>query len=267
MNSSLRFDPIFPAHAIERCSATIVFDQPLPQKIWSSVRTRHRDRLLGAGLLAGPPTVGMQIDISTGRIVPIEGDGPGSYVTSNRAETLTLASNQINLTTTLYTRWLNFEATLNKLFIPLVADYSAVVSISAIQLEYNDRFIWSGTWDNFSSDSLLHHQGGLFAARPAKAGQWHCHSGWVETPEPGKRRLINVNIDTGSTAVPNSGVPGPSIGIRTVIQDGIILLSSQTASNWYNESDVVPILRQEHTDLKDLLRQIISSAMAEKIGL
>ena len=261
------FDPIFPAHAIERCSVTIVFDQDLPQKIMSSLRATHRVRLSGAGLQDGPPAVGLRFDVATGNVVPLGGDGPTSYVTADRGTTITLAPNQVNLTTTLYTRWANFEGTLGKLLMPLVADYSNTVSISAIQLEYTDRFIWSGTWEDFDSSEVLAMPGDLVATRPASARQWHCHSGWFDFPASGKRRLYNVNIDTAAAVAANSMVAKPSLGIRTLIQDGIFVVSTPAAPNWFAEGDVVPVLRQQHSDLKDLLRQIISPTMAQKIGL
>jgi hypothetical protein len=267
MSTSPHFDPIFAAHAIERCSATIVFDQALPQKIMSSLRTAHRARLLGAGLQDGPPMVGMKFDVATGNVVPLGGDGPVSYTTSDRGTTITLAPNQVNLTTMLYTRWAPFEGMLSKLLIPLIAEYSNTVSISAIQLDYTDRFIWSGTWDDFDSSTVLTLPGELVAARPARARQWHSHSGWFDFLAPGKRRLYNVNIDTAVAVVPNSVVSKPSLAILTVIQDGVFVVPPRAAPDWFAEGDVVPALRQQHFDLKDLLRQIISSTMAQKIGL
>jgi uncharacterized protein (TIGR04255 family) len=268
MSSSLQFDPIYPAHAIERCAVTVIFDQVVPQKILSSLRATHRSRLLEAGLTDGPPVLGMQIDISTGKVIPVEGDGPISFVTSNRGTTVTLAPNQINLTTVLYTRWVHFEATLDKILMPLVSDYSTSVSVYAVQLDYLDRFIWSGTWENFDAHKLLLPQGELVAARPLRVSQqWHCHSGWFETPTPGKRRLINVNLDIASAAVANSGVLKPSIGILTVMQDGSVVIPPHTKPNWFAENEIMPILRQQHSDLKDLLRSIISTSMAQQIGL
>ena len=267
MSSPLRFDPIFPAHAIERCSATVVFDQAVPQKIFSSFRETHRARLLGAGLVDGPQTVGMKFDLLTGNVVPIGGDGPISYVTPDRGTTVTIVPNQVNLTNIQYTRWAHFEAALTKLLIPLVTDYSQSVSISAVQLDYLDRFIWSGTWDNFDSTKLLIPAGDFVAARPARAAQqWHSHSGWFEVPAPGKRRLVNVNIDTASATL-NAVLNRPSIGILTLIQDGVIVVPPHTSPDWIDEAGVIPILRQQHLELKDLLRQIIIPEMAKQIGL
>ena len=268
MSSSPRFDPIFPAHAIERCSATVVFDQALPQKILSNVQNIHRARLLGSGLVEGPQAMGLQFDFVTGNVVPLMGGGPVSYVTADKGTTITLAPNQINLATLLYTRWGHFEAAIVKFLMPLVHDFSQSVSITAVQLDYLDRFVWTGTWDNFDSTTLLNPPGELVAAMPARARQqWHSHSGWFEISAPGKRRLFNVNVDVASATIANAIGSRPSVGILTLIQDGVVAIPPRAAPDWIAEGDVIPIWRQQHSDLKDLLKTIISLPMAQRIGL
>jgi hypothetical protein len=49
MADAPRFDPIFPAHAIERCGITVVFREPLPERPFgravASGRRRHKKRV------------------------------------------------------------------------------------------------------------------------------------------------------------------------------------------------------------------------------
>lgn len=258
-----RFEPIFPAHAIEQCVATAIFDQPLPPKVLASLREKHKALFMKEGLIEGPRASGFQFDVTTGKVVPLVDGGPVSYVTPDRGTTITVVSNQVSLQTTRYIRWASFELMLSKFLMPVVTDFCEVVSITAVQLGYWDRFLWSGTWDDFDVQQLLDPENDLIVRKAARAPQqWHSHAGWFEMHAPSLRRLVNVNVDVVSAAGPT--LPSrPSVGIYTSIQDASIDPDAFALAN----TDLNSLLCQEHDDLKELLRAIISPTMAQRIGL
>lgn len=269
MSSPPQFDPIFPGHAIEQCAATVWFDQALPSKILSKLQVEHKTKLLEAGLKQGQAAVGFQFDLQTGNVVQLQ-DGPVSYVTPDNGTTITIVSNQVSIQTTRYIRWTNFENAASKFLMPLVHDFCSSISISAIQLDYRDRFLWSGSWEDFDSTSLLNSQSELIAPKVAHAPQqWHCHSGWFEQmPESSvRRRLVNVNVDVVTAVQPNTTLQRPSVGIYTSVLDSCVAAPSGPTPDWFNEPDVLPHLRAQHVDLKELLRSLISPSMAQKIKL
>ncbi len=267
MTTGPHFDPVFPAHAIELCNATIVFDQPVPPKVLSGLQEQHKARLLASGLSEGPAARGFQFDVTTGTVVPLVSGGPVSYVTRDQGTTVTIVANQVNVQTNRYIRWAIFEGSINKLLMPLVLDFCKVVSVSGVQLNYWDRFMWSGSWADIDTKQLLNPTTDLIAPKAVTAAkQWHSHVGWFEAKGPDRQRLVNANIDVVSAAAPNMP-PRPSIGIYTSIHESALPRPPNTTGSAIPEQGVIPTLSGLHTDLKALLRQIIRDSMAQRIGL
>jgi uncharacterized protein (TIGR04255 family) len=268
MTIPARFDPVLPAHAIEQCVATVVFNQAVPPKIFSGLQESHKVRMLSAGLSEGPKAVGLQFDVLTGKIVPLENGGPLSFVTADRGTTVTITPNQVSILTLRYIRWANFKSAIDELLLQTIIDFCKSVSIVATKLEYRDRFLWSGTWDNFDVMQLLKRDSEFFAAKAAHAAQqWHSHAGWFEFPIKGVQRLVNVNIDVASVNTPNAVGLKPSVGIHTAIQDSVVAIPPNKDPKWVPEADVVQLLTEHHIYLKALLVSIISDEMAKRIGL
>ncbi len=262
------FDPIFPAHAIERCTATVAFSQGLPQKLLSATQDRHKQRLLAAGFSEGPKAVGLQFDVLSGRVIPLAGGGPMTFVSEDQGTTIIVAANQISVQTLLYTRWANFETFISKYVSAIFADFTDALSISATKLEYWDRFIWTGDWDDFDVSQLLAVNSDLISARAAHATrQWHSHAGWFENPAPARQRLVNANVDVVSVNSPNFVGEKPSVGIYTSLQDSDVRAPSGSSPAPFTLDEVPHALRQQHLDLKALLGAIISPGMAKRIGL
>ena len=267
--ASSQFEPIFPAHAIERCSATVLFDQPLPTKLFERTRLAQEARLGSLGFERGPKTIGFSLDFQTGRVLQVGDDAqPVPYTTHDRSLTITILSSQVSLQTIRYVRWAQFRAALDKYLIPTVADFSASVSIAASQLDYIDRFWWTGTWVDFEASALLNMRSDLFAHRPGATNeQWHSHSGWFQRLEPGIRRLVNVNIDVVSAQVSNVSEPRPSVGILTSMRDATEPSPPQITPSGIPDDRLLSFLDRQHVDLKGLLRDLLVQEMTKKIGL
>jgi uncharacterized protein (TIGR04255 family) len=173
---------------------------------------------------------------------------------------------QLSLQTQRYTRWAPFRAAFSKIALPLAEDYTATVSTSAVQLEYVDRFLWTGTWEDFDVSQLIK-SNPLISERATQAKQqWHCHTGWFDWPSPTLRRLTIANVDVVS-AGPTPNLLRPSVGIQTSLQEGAFAGPEGDIVATMPDAEIIPRLDQQHLDLKELLRTIISDSTAKQIGL
>ena len=268
MTDRPQFEPIFPSHGIERCSAVVTFSEPLPAKIFQKVLDQVQVRFRGFGLefIGGPPgagTVGIQIDMASGRAIPLvpPGLGPAIFATTDRATQFVIAPNSMTARTASYVRWSPFSGQIEALMLPLFSIYSDVVSVANIQLDYVDRFLWTGDWSNFDWRALLRSDGQFLAARAAEGHRlWHTHSGWLDATPDGQR-LVNVNVDLADYQ--RSDGPVPSIAILTLMREDV----TPGLSGYEDATSVQARLEQLHKHLKSLLGQIITKQMAERISL
>jgi hypothetical protein len=81
MAVSPRFDPIFPAHAIERCGITIAFRELVPQKAFERFVGRAAQVAARKGFQQFPGAqVGITVDLLTGKVGPTtQEDQPQSF--------------------------------------------------------------------------------------------------------------------------------------------------------------------------------------------
>ncbi|MFK5598243.1 hypothetical protein ACFZ8E_14795 [Methylobacterium sp. HMF5984] len=143
------------------------------------------------------------------------------------------------------------------------------VDITAIKLEYSDRFYWSGDWENFDSKKLLRDDRGMWCevANRSKR-EWHSHSGWFDSISDRSKRLININVDAVSAARPGENQTSPSISILTLIQDQIIEAADDAdAASQGSFTDAISQLDKQHVALKDILAEVIVPEMADRITL
>jgi uncharacterized protein (TIGR04255 family) len=273
MTEFARFDPIYPAHAIERCAATIAFSEPVPGKIADRIKAAADASLHGAGLLPQGPaqSFGIQIDATTGRVIPLK-SGPMivTYTNAERSLTCTVAPTALVWTTTRYVRWEPFAAQLAESINPLLLLYADAVPVEVVKLEYLDRFFWSGTWADMRADALLRFDTGFVAAAAARGGrEWHSHAGWFSFLEEPFRRLVNVNVDVTSAVKPGDTAACPSAAILTMMQDQAV--SGPEDDGQYHgvelPGDPISRLGDIHTSLKSVLRDVIVAEMGERIGL
>jgi uncharacterized protein (TIGR04255 family) len=281
MTDQPHFEPMFPSHAIERCVATVMFAESLPAKAFQRAVELARNVARNVGLEALPASaamIGFQFDALSGRTTPVTGPGPNIFMTADRAMQLIVAPNSLALRTGRYVRWQPFAGEIDELMLPLLDSFVDVLSIANIQLEYLDRFLWTGKWSTFHWPELLRADGQFVAGKASSASvQWHSHSGWFEE-QPGFRRLINVNIDVGDVVpVPTDSQPEgsavtppaiPSVGILTLMRDDQSSWPPEGGPAKYDGSPSVQAgLEQLHNGLKSLLGQIITPQMAARIGL
>jgi len=263
------FEPVFPAHAIEHCAIAVIFDQELPQKGFQNVLDRAAPAFRDAGYEQIAPTATIQFDVATGRVGPMTGLPPTNYLSPDRSTNFLVAPNSIYTQTGRYVRWQPFIGQVEDLVIPLIVEYNKLVSITGIQLQYLDRFYWTGSWDTFKWQNLVQEKSGLVVPVAGEfVREWHCHSGWFELPPANPlRRLVNVNIDVVEAIRPGDEAgPRPSVGILTLMRDHIVPAVGPPKIGM--EPDIIlPTLEKLHRDLKNMLSRVISIEMAERIGL
>ncbi|NUU44539.1 hypothetical protein [Tardiphaga robiniae] len=272
MTVDLQFAPVFPRHAIERCAATVGFVPALPDKAFDRLIAAVTPILQNAGLIPqATVSIGFMVG-PDGKMVPMDGGAPGGgprvFSLPDQTSALTITPDGLVWAISTYVRWQPFVGGVEKNVLPVLKEFLSDVSIAAVKLEYWDRFLWSGTWENFDVGKLLKKGSGFIAQEAAtRPKQWHSHSGWFDN-EAGLRRLTNVNVDLAEVAVDPSLPPRPSVGIYSSLTDqtnvpeyGMIDISA------LGESFVVERLEHQHLALKDILGHIITDEMATRIGL
>lgn len=269
MSGDPGFVPILPAHAIERCGITVIFDQPLPEKIYIRLRDTVVASLRKVGLTPRvQQSFGFTVDTQTGRFVPQSNPpvGPMNFASSDGAAQLFYAPNSIVWHTSRYIRWRPFFSHYESVTSFILENFLQSVSVASLQIEYWDRFLWEGDWASVNYDHLLN--AGAQVARPPTRSmkEWHSHAGWFET-EDGLRRLINLNVDVAEYVSPTQGGV-PSVGIYTMLRDemnapgfGSVSPSEQSLTYLMDRLDKM------HVASKRVLADAISDGMKNRIGL
>jgi len=258
------FNPINSPHSIERCSATVVFSENVPEKLLRKLIV-DLSKTLPQGV-SRTASRAFKFDVTTGQVTTEveEGTLPGAFISADKQNQFMLAPNALSWTTERYVRWKPFVGQLDSFFGPVLDGVLEAVSPQSVRLEYSDRFNWAGDWNDFDVKTLLRADPAFVAQRVLSGdGRWHTHSGWFDKVD-NLRRLTNVNIDVADLVGPMT----PTVGIFTLMQDEANI-SGYGPSNPedLNKAFIASRLENLHQGLKKLLADIIVPQMAEKIGL
>lgn len=269
MSEDPGFMPILPAHAIERCGITVIFDQPLPEKIYIRLRDDVVASLRRVGLTPRTQqSLSFTVDAQTGRIIPQANPpvGPMHFGSNDGAAQLFYAPNSLVWHTNRYIRWRPFFSQYESVASFILENFLQSVSIASLQIEYWDRFLWTGDWASVNYDHLL--DAGARVARPPAHSlkEWHSHAGWFERADE-LRRLINLNLDVAEYASPTQGAV-PSVGIYTMLRDemnapgfGSVTPDEQSLTYLMDRLDKM------HVASKKVLADTISDGMRKRISL
>jgi uncharacterized protein (TIGR04255 family) len=266
MADTPRFDPIFPAHAIERCGITILFKEPLPGKTFGRAISRAADASAKKGLRqASVAGFGISIDAATGKATPADppvGPGPQSFTLPDRSASLVLFPEQLIWVNTRYVRWRPFVGQFRDVASSPLSEFLDASSVSAVRIEYWDRFNWTGTWNDFDAGQLIRPDATGVANGWAKwRREWHSHAGWFQ-PVENSRRLSNLNVDITEVA------GRPSALVYTMMQDEPNVAGyGQVDANTLDEAYVLSRLELLHRDMKSLLRSVLQDAVIDRISL
>jgi uncharacterized protein (TIGR04255 family) len=265
----MTFSPILPNHAIERCTATVAFAPDLPDKAFLRVADEATQILTTSGFVAQPTmTLGFEVRPDGSMASKTMVAAPRIFQSAAGTLALTISAQGIVLTTISYVRWQPFIGEFERLAIPIVRLFRQVVSVSAVRLEYWDRFIWSPDWSDFNIRQLIQENSMYVApAIPTKPREWHSHTGWFEPTRGGLRRLVNINIDVSEFVRP-SFQSQPSVGIYSSLTDQANIPGYAAMSeDGLTEAFVIDRLEDQHLALKEILGHIIVDEMATRISL
>jgi uncharacterized protein (TIGR04255 family) len=266
----MSFNPALSNHAIERCTATVAFEPALPDKAFLTIADKCAEALGHAGFTAPQTfTLGFTVgpDGAMKSQVPVA--APRIFQSKTGTIAITLSTQGIVFTTTAYVRWQPFIGEFERLVGPTSERFRDVVSISAIRLEYWDRFLWSGDWSTFRPRLLINESSSYVTPAALKQErEWHSHTGWFQRLSDKLRRLVNINVDV-SEVVRDPILPGqPSIGIYSSLTDQPNVAGySVTPDEELNETYIVERLEHQHLELKEILGHIIVDDMATRISL
>lgn len=259
------FKPASPSHAIERCVVQLAFSDVIPDKGLIAIveQSAAHAEALGMRRDAGGLGRGFQIDMATGKMMSIaDSVGPAAFSTADGAQQLLFLPNAINFVTHKYVSWKQFMADFHRAADLALEQYERLASVNAVQIEYWDRFTWTGDWDDFRTTNLINEKSSLVAPVFNRAKrELHSHVGWFDD-EDTHRRLWNVNVDVlGLGNIP--GQVRPSVGIYTLGRDTAneAKLKEFEKIHYYKRLEIL------HDNLKAHLREILVEPMAKKIGL
>lgn len=267
-------------HALEKVTVSFTFTESIPSKPWADIVEKATSVMTGLEFsvinnavgapfsMGGPGRQFIQIAIGPGG-TPFPGlQQSGTILNRNDGgvmlEQVSLLANSCSYTTTKYKSWTEFKARVLELLGAVLNGVYGLTSIQSIKLEYLDRFTYykAGPVDY----STLFSKSSKFVPNFCHGvdGLWHSHIGYF-APKLEWRRLINANIDVIDFVKPSDNTEGPepvhrSVSIYTMIDDAV-------GERVRDVGGVASDLEDLHTELKDMLRDMLSDAVAKQISL
>jgi uncharacterized protein (TIGR04255 family) len=269
MAEAPHFETIHPAHAIERCGMSVVFTEGMPEKAFQRVVASLRSNAEKMGFEQARQSPAIEIDLTTGNLNPVGArQGPVTFVSSDGAFQFIAAPNILFWATTRYVRWAPFAGQFETILGSTLEDYLENLTLGAVQLEYLDRFTWTGGWDDFDVFGVLRRESELLNTRaPRSRREWHLHTGWFEEVD-GLRRLVNVNVDVTELTHRYTSQRHPSVAIFTLMKDEANVPGyGTTPSDQLDREFIFERLDRIHSAVKRLFSEVITGAMAERINL
>ncbi|WLF95718.1 TIGR04255 family protein [Brucella intermedia] len=259
------FRPLYTSHAIEKCAVSVAFNGALPEKLFSQFIRELTVELEGQDFKRQAGSQAFTFDMTSGRVVTVPDEyGPATFVSHDAVFELVVVPNSYTLTTQRYVRWATFLNAFRGLTERIQAFFDSAVSVNSLRLEYWDRFIWTGEWQDIDLQKLLRNDNVVLSPRLFSAErEAHCHTGWFEYAGT-ERRLFNVNVDLVAVAAPyNPTRLDPSVGIYILVQD------QSDVENVKKFADVNLIERLEklHTVSKSQMAALLQPNVAKRIGL
>lgn len=278
-----QFEPIHSAHAIEQMAISAQFTQHLDDSVFKRVLEKSepfKEALPGFAPAFGfVPGVPLGVGLPVGG-VQIIGNLPGAQqlpqgMTYSRTRPdgtieadLTILRHAITFRTTGYTSWREVWASASKYFESLLPLYTEPGPIAAVGLSYLDKFYWVGDITSVEVSNLIRKASPYVAPHVLTTRDlWHSYTGVFIRADSETKRLLNVNIDCVEDA--------PRGEIRRVVSIGTSLTDmfnqlSYVPKNMTN-ADAITVFAEHlailHTQSKQVLSQIITDAMCQRIAL
>lgn len=266
-----QFEPIHDAHAIEQVAIVLQFANPVASNDFQDIRKladELKDEFPGKS-----PIQTFMVAVGAGGVVPAH-PTQGFVLTDTSREgvithELRLEHSSITYRTTMYTRWANIWGKANQYFNKFLPLYSLNSQLAAINLNYIDKFVWSGKSDEADPGMLLRANSKyLTPATYESKDLWHSHFGAFVKADPLTKRLVNVNVDFVDEN--NDFNARRVVSISTVLTD-IYNQPTYKLLDLKTPEEISSFIDQKAQELhsynKDVLGNIISDEMIKRISL
>ncbi|POR40514.1 TIGR04255 family protein [Methylobacterium sp. V23] len=287
----MRWQPAHETHAIERVTVSFMFAEPISTKPWQTLLALASRELLRQGYQAAPDAATIpqninqnnpgfaQLIINIGTPQAVAGNVAGqmpnsrtfSLIDAGEARDEIVISRGFFLITTSYYRgWADFRARIASVFDVHLNLALNTVNISAIKMEYWDRFVSSEPTEMVDYSDILNRNSKYIPSFGFETGGlWHSHVGVFGNPGSSELRLINLNVDVVDIHEAQA-VDGPSdapaqrrsVGIYSMVQDTL-----KPSAPLESAEGAHSTLDEMHTILKLVLADAITGEAADRIAL
>jgi uncharacterized protein (TIGR04255 family) len=264
--------PLHDAHAIQTAVALVQFQQRVTEVPWRKISDLGQTKARNLGLTVVQPIT--EFEVGPKGSTPAREVGYDVLRLTRPdvfAEKLSLQRNFISYESWEYTRWAAFETRLHALVLPLLQHYLNAVPVTAIGVEYLDRF--DATDDKPDAGEIISSNSDMISRKSFRPHDfWHSHAGWTEKVDQQSRRLTNVDVNVLEVRVPNPSTAAFNIRRVIEIRTSIHLQFNQhgmpaTNETKFTDEFVCKRWLESHVELKDILSSVITEDAAKRISL
>lgn len=269
--------PAHEAHAIERVSISMGFADQLSSKAWPAKVADLTNSLQAEGFASqivgmpmhGPGQVVAQIVIGPGGVPHSASEGRvfQTHELGNLREEIAFFRDRIIYSSTRYPGWSEFWSRYRALLGRVIDEYCEMISVGYVKLEYWDRFNFDGDPAKFNYKGLFNPSSQFIPSFVQQASDLlHAHVGFFAEAPAGHKRLINVNadgVDLNQQIESGEIVPRRSVGLYSFAQDQL----QGDRAHAITPDEINSSFDQLHTILKDVIGDIITQQLADRISL
>jgi uncharacterized protein (TIGR04255 family) len=228
-----QFEPLHQAHAIDQVALILNFQRPLDARVLRAARDAvgnpedlpARAELRAYALQVGPNMIPAGAAVAGPALVQ-GGAAPlaGFSFTRMRPDgseeiEFQVQRHQVSFRTVVYTRWAKVFAQAQKLLEKVLPVFLSYSPITAIAMNYADKFVCLATPGECDARRLLRKDSPYLAPSVFEAKDlWHCHTGAFSRPDEQTKRLITVNADLLSDRVEEKD--RTVLSITSILTDG-----------------------------------------------
>ena len=266
------FEPIHSAHAIEQVAFVIQFSGAITDNALKRIQLATEKFKTNEDLPGFIEIQGINFVIGTNAPQQSNGTVSGFIRRSVGRDgslecELRIESNSITFLTTKYSNWSEVWKRVNRYLEVMLPIYFEQLNLSAVGLNYVDKFSWNGDLNNFNARSLLQDDSKYISCHIFDTAEfWHCHTGVFIRHDELTKRLLNVNIDHFDESRPD-GLKR-IVAITTTVTDQFGQIGyDQFSSNYKTIATVETHIKSIHEFGKKILGELLVKSMSDRIAL
>jgi uncharacterized protein (TIGR04255 family) len=263
-------------NAIEMMGIQIRFSEPLPSLVANRVLRSLEPTTSVAGLINRQPVQGFNIDMQnpTAPVTPISSKGMvfqktslvrlNDQVVNQLASQVEFQPTHIGYATWMYKSWTKEKETIAYLLNDALKIAFNSVAVSAIRIEYLDRFVLDEDSPSWSVKELLNETSDLLPSQIFDApNMFHSHTGRFDKVTGTSRRLHLVHVDAQELTQPEHLAGRKSISMLTAAEDQFLGVGLEIAPE--NAINIVEAMLVDlHASVLDLFKKTVNSDFAQE---